>query len=166
MIKLWFYLKREFVLALPILLLALPTLEKWPSYPPRFPTANSFPFLSPFPFHHTPTLHHPPSHYFLFPFLSLDKWTWWVFFIICNQHNHDSIFFIFVNHNRIMISLVSRFWHNEIGIPLWYFWHNVWLLSYLWIYQMVLCRVYMDWNKFIFDEVTMPHDWGNLVDES
>ena len=31
---------------------------------------------------------------------------------------------------------------------------------------MVLCREYMDWNTFFSDEVTMPHGFGNMLDDS
>ena len=30
---------------------------------------------------------------------------------------------------------------------------------------MVLCRVYMNYNIFIYDEVMMPSGWKNMIDE-
>lgn len=31
---------------------------------------------------------------------------------------------------------------------------------------MVLCSKYMDWNAFFSDEVTMPHGFGSMFDDS
>ena len=122
-------------------------LPLWISYTPNHsPFLFHFYLMTPTPF---PILSH-----IIFSSNSFvgHNWDLVSFFSNFNQQNHDFIFF-----------RVSQLNHDSVVI---FFAKNVWFLSNFWIYQMFLCRVYLDWNTFIFDEVTMSSGWKNMMDES